>query len=405
MVGHEGHKEMALEGVRVLDIASVLASPFAAALLGDYGAEVIKVELPGTGDTMRNLGPFDRGVSLWFNSVGRNKKSITLDMRKPQGKELLKRLVATSDVLCENFRPGTLEEWGLGYDTLSEVNPRLVMLRVSGYGQTGPHAAKAGFGMSAGAFAGLTYITGSPDRPPESPPFSLSDYVAGMFGAIGVLTALYYRDGRRRERGQYIDVGLYEAVFRLLEHLPGEYAKLGVVRERRGNRLGLAVPVGVYRTGDDKWVAMTCSTDRVFARLVAAMGQPELAQDQRFDTNPHRVANQDECEGMVAAWIGERSAREVCRILDEAGVPVGPVNSIADIMEDPQFKARENVVTVKHPLIGDVPVPNVVPKFSLTPGQVRSASPLLGQHNEEVYSGLLGLSADELESLKAAAVI
>jgi len=396
---------MPLQGLRVLDIASVLASPFAAALLGDYGAEVIKVELPGTGDTLRYLAPFDRGVSLWFNSVGRNKRSITLDMRKPQGKEILKRLVAVSDVVCENFRPGTLEGWGLGYDVLSEVNPGLVMLRVSGYGQTGPAAPKAGFGMTAGAFAGLTYITGHPDGAPESPPFSLSDYVAGIFGALGVMTALYYRDGRRRERGQVVDVALYEAVFRMLEYMPGEYAKLGIVRERRGNRLGMAVPVGIYRTGDGKWVAMTCSTDRVFVRLAEAMGRPELAQDPRFDSNPHRIQNQDECDAIVTEWIGARSAQEVYRILDEAGVPVGPVNSMADIMVDPQFKAREDIVTVQHPIIGEVPVPNVVPKFSRTPGRVRSAAPLLGEHNEEVYCGLLGMSTAELAALKQAGVI
>ncbi len=394
---------MPLEGYKVLDIATVVAAPFAAALLGDYGAEVIKVELPGGGDTLRAMGPYKDGHSLWFASMARNKKSITLDLRQPKGKELLLRLVEVSDVVCENFRPGTLEGWGLGYEVLQAANPNIVMLRVSGYGQTGPYRQKYGFGTSCNAMSGLTYISGDPDRPPQSPPFSLADYVAGLFGALGAVTALLHR--KNGGPGQQVDVGLYEGLFRLLEYLPAEYKLLGRVRERSGGRAGSAAPVGIYRAGDGAWACITCSTDRTWQRLADTMGRAELKTDPRFDTNPHRVANATELDRLVQDWMSDLTGAQVVEQCDEGGVPASLVYTIADICADPQYAARENIVEVEHPAIGRMPVPGVVPKFSETPGTVRSAAPAIGQHNDEIYGGLLGLSAEEMATLQAERII
>jgi len=393
-----------LAGVRVLDIASVLAAPFATSLLGDYGAEVIKVEQPGVGDAMRNLGPFYQGTSLWFTVSARNKKSITLDMRKPKGQEIVKELVGISDVVAENFRPGTLEEWNLGYEVFKKVNPRIVMLSISGYGQTGPYREKAGFGMTCQALSGLTYISGYPDKPPLNPSFSLADYVSGVFGALSIMTALYYRDALGGKVGQQIDLGLYEGVFRLMEFLPAEYQKLGRVRERTGGPSG-AMPVNIYETSDGRWMALTCSTDRVFVRLARAMGQPELAKDPRFYTNPRRVENSAAINYIVAQWVKERPFQQAQEELDGAGVPISLVCSIADIFENPQYQARENIIEVDDPVIGPVKMPGVTPKFSLKPGRVTGTAPALGQYNDEIYGRLLGYSREQLALLKEQGVI
>jgi formyl-CoA transferase len=393
-----------LTGVRVLDIASVLAAPFATSLLGDYGADVIKVEQPGVGDSMRNLGPFYQGTSLWFTVTSRNKKSVTLDMRKAKGQEVIKELVGISDVVAENFRPGTLEEWNLGYEVFKKVNPRIVMLSISGYGQTGPYREKAGFGMTCQAFSGLTYISGYPDKPPLNPAFSLADYVSGVFGAFSIMTALYHRDALGGKVGQQIDLGLYEAIFRMMEFLPAEYQKLGRVRERTGHPGG-AMPVNIYETSDARWMALTCSTDRVFVRLAQAMGKPELAKDPRFDTNPRRVENGEAINSIVAKWVRDRTFQQAQQELDEAGVPISLVCSIADIFENPQYKARENIIEVEDPVIGPVKMPGVVPKFSQNPGRVISTAPILGQHNDEIYGRLLGYSQEQIALLKAGGVI
>ncbi len=393
-----------LAGIRVLDIASVLAAPFATSLLGDYGAEVIKVEQPGVGDSMRNLGPFYQGISLWFTVSARNKRSITLDMRKPKGQEIIKELVRISDVLAENFRPGTLEEWNLGYEVLKKVNPRIVMLSISGYGQTGPYREKAGFGMTCQAFSGLTYISGHPDKPPLNPSFSLADYVSGVFGALSIMTALYSRDALGGKLGQQIDLGLYESVFRLMEFLPAEYQKLGRVRERTGGRGG-AMPVNIYETSDGRWMALTCSTDRVFMRLAQAMGQPELAKDPRFNTNPRRVENGEAINNIVAQWVRDRTFQQAQQELDEAGVPISLVCSIADIFGNPQYKARENIIEVEDPVIGPIKMPGVIPKFSMNPGRVTRTAPALGQDNEEIYGKLLGYTREQIALLKDEGVL
>ena len=393
-----------LVGLRVLDLSTMIAAPFGAALLGDLGAEVIKVELPGSGDGLRGLAPFWEGRSLYWASLARNKKSITLDMRTARGRELLLRLVAISDVVMEAFRPGTLERWGLGYDALEGANPDVVLVRCSGYGQDGPYRDKAGFGTPATALSGLTYITGFPDRPPISWPIALADYLAGLFGALAALAALRDRD-YRGAGGQSVDVSLYESVFRLLEPIVAEYGKLGQVRERSGFRTGTSAPVGTYATRDGRWMVLSVSNERIWQRCAAAIGHPELVDDARFTTNADRVANADALDAYVAGWFAAHDAADAQAILDEAGVPVCPINSMADVFADPHVAARGNIVAVEDPVVGPVPMPNVVPKFSETPGAVRHTGPALGEHNDAVYHGLLGLDEATLADLRAEGVI
>ncbi|HEY3060973.1 MAG TPA: CoA transferase [Chloroflexota bacterium] len=393
-----------LTGLRVLDIATMIAAPFGAALLADCGAEVIKVELPGDGDTLRNVAPMAAGRSLYWSVLGRNKCSITLDLHVARGRELFLELVRRSDVVLENFRPGTLERWGLGYDVLKAVNADIVLVRVSGYGQDGPYRDKAGFGTPAAAIGGLTYITGFPDRPPLSVPIALADYLAGLFGALGATMALLERE-RNRSGGQSVDVSLYESVFRLLEAVVPAFGKNGFVRERLGNRTGQSSPIGSYPTLDGRYMVLSVSTERVWRRMIEAMGHPEWGLDQRYATNPARTAHADEVDGLVGGWFLEHTAADAQSILDAAGVPVSPIYSIADIFEDPHYAARADIVSVEDPMVGAVPMPAVLPRFSRTPGSVRFPGPALGQHNHDVYTGLLGLSDAELAQLAVDGVI
>jgi formyl-CoA transferase len=393
-----------LTGLRVLDIATMIAAPFGAALLADCGAEVIKVELPGDGDTLRNVAPMAAGRSLYWSVLGRNKCSITLDLHVARGRELFLELVRRSDVVLENFRPGTLERWGLGYDVLKAVNADIVLVRVSGYGQDGPYRDKAGFGTPAAAIGGLTYITGFPDRPPLSVPIALADYLAGLFGALGATMALLERE-RNRSGGQSVDVSLYESVFRLLEAVVPAFGKNGFVRERLGNRTGQSSPIGSYPTLDGRYMVLSVSTERVWRRMIEAMGHPEWGLDQRYATNPARTAHADEVDGLVGGWFLEHTAADAQSILDAAGVPVSPIYSIADIFEDPHYAARADIVSVEDPMVGAVPMPAVLPRFSRTPGSVRFPGPALGQHNHDVYAGLLGLSDAELARLAVDGVI
>ncbi|BDG59468.1 CaiB/BaiF CoA transferase family protein [Caldinitratiruptor microaerophilus] len=393
-----------LQGIRVVDVTHVIAGPFATGLLADFGAEVIKIEQPGTGDPGRNMGPFAGGESLRFPSLNRNKKGITLDLRHPRGAELFRRLCATADVLVENFRPGTLERWGLGPEVLRQDNPDLIVVRISGYGQTGPDRDKAGFGTPATAFAGLTYILGYPDRPPMNPPIPLADLLAGTFAAMATLLSLYWRDARGG-RGQDADISLYESVFRLLEDLPAQYSVTGTIPERRGGSPGGASPAGTYRTADGKWVVLVCSTDSTFNRLAEAIGRPDMITDPRFSTNARRVEHREEVDAIVSDWLGRRTWEEVKRTLDAAGVPVSLVYSIADIFDDPQYRARESIVTVDHPRFGRIAMPGVVPRLSATPGRVVRAAPDPGEHNRMVYRDLLGLTDGELEELERLKVI
>jgi crotonobetainyl-CoA:carnitine CoA-transferase CaiB-like acyl-CoA transferase len=383
----------------------MIAAPFTAALLGDLGAEIIKVELPGDGDTLRHVAPMYANRSLYWSVLGRNKCSITLDLRVPRGRDLFLDLVKRSDAIVENFRPGTLERWDLGYDdVLNVANPDVVLVRVSGYGQDGPYRDKAGFGTPAAAMGGLTYITGFPDRPPLTVPIALADYLAGMFAAFGTVAALLERE-RNREGGQWVDVSLYESVFRLLEAVVPAYAKNGVVRERQGNRTGQSSPIGSYRTLDDRYMVLSVSTDRVWLRMTQAMGHPEWATDPRYMSNPERTKRPDEVDALVAGWFGAHTAAEAQDALDAAGVPVSPIYSIADIFQDEQYAARKDIITPADPDLGEVPMPAVLPRFSRTPGGVRFVGPKLGEHNAAVFGGLLGLSEGEQAALKDAGVI
>lgn len=392
-----------LAGLRVLDAATVYAGPFAAALLGDMGADVVKVEMPGTGDPLRGMEPFDGADSLTWAVAARNKRGVTLDLRSAEGQDIFCRLLATRDILIENFRPGTLDRWGLGPERLREANPDLIVVRVSGFGQTGPYRERAGFGTPATAYSGYTYISGYPDRPPVLPPISLTDYVTGMLAALGALGAVYHRDVQDGS-AQEVDIALYESMFRMLEGVVTEYDRLGRVRERSGNQLSASVPAGMFQAGDGTWLVLTTSTDRTFVRLAEAMGRPELATDPRYATNRDRVERRDEVNQIVGEWFAQRSAREVQDHLNAHGVPVSAVASIADIFEDPHYAARNMLVEIDHPKLGNLTVPGVVPKFSRTPGAVRRAGPMLGEHNEEVYAEL-GLSAEDLAALEERGVI
>ncbi len=396
-----------LTGVRVIELGQLLAGPFTGRLLGDLGAEIIKVEAPGQPDPIRDWGKARyHGRSLWWPVQSRNKKCVTLNLRAERGQELLLRLVEHADVLVENFRPGTLEKWSLGYDRLSEVNPKLVLARVSGYGQTGPYAKRAGFASVSEAMGGIRHINGFPDQPPPRMHLSLGDSLAGMFAAQGILAALYWRDALGGGVGQVVDVSLMEASFAMLESTVPEYDRLGIVRGPQGTNLKGIAPSNIFKSADDKWMVIAANADNVFRRLCGAMGRPELADDPRFATHLARGDNQDEIEGLVAAWAREHTAREIDEILNEAGVICGPIYTIADIFEDPHYQARDMLLKHEDPEFGEYVGPGIVPKLSRTPGAVRwSATWEEGSHNREIYGGLLGLSDGELAALAEEGVL
>ena len=394
-----------LEGVRVVEMGSLLAGPFCGQLLADFGAEVIKVEPPGKGDPMRVWGRHRKdGRTLWWPIIARNKKSVTLNLREEEGQELARRLVAEADVLVENFRPGTLERWGLGYESLEETNPGLVMVRVSGFGQTGPYRDQAGFGAVGEAMGGIRHVTGFPDRPPPRTGISLGDSLAATFGALGALTALYHREAHGG-RGQVVDIGIYEAVLALMESTIPEYALTGHVRGRTGTVLPFVAPSNIYPTQDEDYVLIAGNADTVFGRLAKAVGHPEWAEDERFATHHARGENMEELDAMISNWTRERSVEEVIEDLAGAGVPTGKVFTAEDMLEDQHYAARENVVTVEDPEIGAFPMQNVVPRLSETPGEVCWTGPALGQHNDEVYGGLLKLDEDERDGLRERGIV
>lgn len=395
-----------LTGIRVLDLGTVFAGPFAASLLADFGADVIKVELPKVGDPVRGIGPHVEGISGPWTILNRNKRCISLDIRKEQGRELLKRLVARSDIVVENFRPGTLEKWDLGYEALRQVNPMLILLRISGYGQTGPSSHKAGFGTPATAFSGLTYMQGYLDRPPVSPPYPMADYVTGILGAFAAVAAYVNLKIHEGARGQQVDLALYESVFRTLETVVAQYDLTGEARERAGHGLVEAVPAGAFECQDGKWVVLVTSTDRTFQRLAEVIGRPDMLTDSRFNTNQHRVEHRQETLAIVEEWFACHPSAEALKVLDDAGVPVCPIHSMADIFQDPHYRARESLIQVEHPILGKVTMPGIIPKFSDTPGSVRFPAPAaIGAHNQEIYQGELGLSPQELEALRSDEVI
>jgi len=394
-----------LDGVRVLDIATFVAAPFAAACLAEFGADVIKIEKPGIGDSLRQLGTeSDTGDTYWWLNDARNKRCITLDLKLPKGADIFRRLVAQSDVVMENFRPGTLERWGLGFESLREVNPGLIMLRVSAYGQEGPKRNLPGFARIAQAYAGLSYLTGRPDTPPLiAGSTTLADYLSGLYGAYGVLLALRARDNSGR--GQYIDIALHDGIFRFLDEFAAVYDKTGYVRERNGTETDSSVPHSHYPTGDGKWVAIACTNDKMFERFVKVIGNPDLDNPERFGTRKKRVTEREAINRMVSAWTTSLTRDEVIARCCDGDVPCGPINSIADIFEDEQFTLRDTLVRVKDNRIGDLAVQGVVPKLSETPGQIKHLGADMGAHNHEVYFGELGIGEDELSELREEGVI
>ena len=396
-----------LAGLRVVEIGMLLAGPFTGRLLGDMGAEIIKVEPPGQPDPLRDWGHARyHGRSLWWPVQSRNKKCVTLNLRERRGQEILLELVKQSDVLVENFRPGTLERWNLAPDTLWEANSRLVIARVSGYGQTGPYAPRAGFASVAEAMGGIRHLNGFPDEPPPRLHISLGDSLAGMVATHGILAALYWRDVLGGGRGQVVDVSLMESCFALLESAVPEYDRLGIVRGPGGTGLKGVAPSNIFKSNDGRWIVIAANADGVFRRLCDAMGSPELADDPRFATHLARGENQEELEGIVADWAAGRSAAEIDHVLNEAGVICGPIYTIADIFEDEHYQAREMLLEHEDTGFGRFVGPGIVPKFSETPGAVRwSGTWEEGSHNQEVYGGLLGLADDEIEQLKAEGVL
>lgn len=393
-----------LAGLRIVDISTVVAGPFAAGLLGDYGAEIVKVEMPGIGDSLRALAPHKEGVPLWWKVTNRNKKGITLDLRHVEGRDLFAKLVVDADVLVENFRPGTLDGWGITRSWLQGINPRLTILRVTGFGQDGPYADRPGFARIFEAMSGFTQICGEEDGRPLHLGYPISDAVAGLFGALGILAALHDLARHPERRGQEIDCSATEAMLRTLEFLAIEYDQLGAVRTRSGNRSQYAAPGNVYRTADDKWASIAASTQSIFDRLCTALDLSHLLDDPRFATNPARVQNYRELDDIVGVAIGRLTLAELRETFARHEVGFSPIYDIADVFADPQFAAREAIVSVPDSELGAVRMQGVVPRFSETPGQVRHAGPAIGQHNDEVYGGL-GLSAAEIAALKARKVI
>ena len=398
-----GHHAGAMQGLRVLDIATFVAAPFCGTILADLGAEVIKVEQPNGGDSLRKFGTITEcGDSLVWLSEARNKKTVTLDLRKPEGVALFKQLVEKSDVVLENFRPGTLEKWGIGFEDLRKLNPKLVMLRISAYGQTGPKRGEPGFARIAHAFAGLSWLAGEADGPPVVPgSTSMADYISGMWGAIGVMAAL--RNSEITGRGQFIDIGLYESVFRLLDEVAPAFAKYGIVRERMGADTVNVVPHSHYQTSSGEWVALACTNDKMFERLAVVMGKPELAET--YPTSLIRVENRALVNSLVAEWMATYTLPEVLERTRDGGVPCAQIYSIKDIFEDEQYRARGNLLHIEDPRAGELVLPAPMPLLSETPPTFRHAGRALGADNAEVFGELLGLSEKQRSDAAAAGVI
>jgi crotonobetainyl-CoA:carnitine CoA-transferase CaiB-like acyl-CoA transferase len=395
--------EQALSGVRVLDIATFMAAPMAAMWLGDFGADVVHVEHP-QGDGIRTWGSARDGVPLFWKMVGRNKRCITIDFHTEAGQELIRRLVREVDVLVENFRPGTLARWGIAPAQLMELNPRLVVLSMSTYGQTGPYSPRAGFGTLAEAMSGYAHVTGQADGPPTLPSFGLADSIAGLCGAYGVLIALYERD-RQSGRGQHIDLGIYEPMLTMLGHQVVEFDQLGIVAQRLGSRLPFAAPRNIYRTADEQWVAMSCSSQSVFERACHAIDCPSLASDMRFIDNRSRSENHATLDAVFQDWIGQHKASDVIDKFTTVGAAIAPIYDMRDVFSDPHFVFRENIIRVSDPELGEIRMQNVVPALSRTPGQIHHAGPTLGAHTDEVLTSWLDLSAEDLSALRATGAI
>lgn len=388
----------ALTGIKILELGQVVAAPFCGVLLADLGAEVVKVEMPGVGDNLRAMGPVKDKRSLWFSVENRNKKSITLNLKKEEGKRILAELVPQFDVVTENFKPGVFEKLGFSWEIIHRLNPRAILVRISGYGQTGPYKNRYGYDRIGLGMGGLTYITGFPDQPPLRPGVSLADYLTGYAAAIGVLAAVYERDIKGSGEGQEIDIGLYEPVFRIMEFTPLEYCLNGKVRERIGNAFPATVPSGHFQTKDGKWLSLAVGNDRIFERFAKCIGREDLLSRPEYKTNIDRMGNRAELDEIAEQWIAEHTAEECFAVLG-SDVPMGPIHGIADIFGDEHYQARNNIIEVADELWGTVKMQGIVPNLSRTPGEVKWLGPELGQHNREVYGELLGYDARQMKRL------
>ena len=383
-----------LTDIRVLEVGTLIAGPFCGQLFGDMGADVIKIEPPDVGDPLRSWG---RGLPVWWPVIARNKRCVTLNLRVEAGQDILKRLVAQSDVLIENFRPGTMEKWGLDYAALAQINPKLVMVRVSGYGQSGPYSTRAGYGAVAEAMGGIRYVAGEPDRPPSRVGVSIGDSLAATFACVGALAALHDRE--RTGRGQIVDSAIYEAVLAVMESTVPEYTQAGEIRERSGAILPKTAPSNVYPTKDGETIVVGANQDSVFARLAEAMGEPALADDPKYVDHFARGEHQTELDEAIARWTSTIDATPLLETLERHGVPAGRIYRTPEMLADPHFQARDSIVDVEHPVFKNLKMQNVFPRMSRTQGEIRWPGPELGAHNAEVYGGVLGLSAEELTAL------
>ncbi|MDR3563656.1 MAG: CoA transferase [Negativicutes bacterium] len=396
--------KLPLQGLKIIDAATMLAAPWSATFLADYGAEVIKIEHPETGCTARKYGKQKNGIGVFWKSLNRNKKGVTLNLGKPEGQELFKKLVAKVDVVIENYRPGTFEKWGIGYDVLSKINPSLIMLRTTGYGQSGPYSSRAGFGTVAEAMSGFTSINGAAGGPPTLPGMALADGVSGVFGALAIMTAVYERDNSPGRRGQCIDISLYEPLMRLVEPHIAAFDQLGSIAAPVGNGSLSIAPRNAYQTKDGRWVALSGAAQPITEKLFKAIGREELITDERFVNNAARVKNAKLLDEIIGAWIGARELDEVVKILNESGAVVGPMYDMSQLFDDPHYKYRESFVALPDEDFGEIRVPNVAAKFSRTPGKVLTPGPGKGQHNQEVYTNL-GLSEQQIDDLKSNKII
>jgi len=391
-----------LAGIRVVELGQVVAGPFCGQLLGDLGADVIKVEPPGTGDVLRQWGASADGDSLWWRVTGRNKRSITVDLRRPEGQSLIRRLVQQTDILVENFRPGTLERWQLGWAELASINPGLIMVRISGFGQDGPYARRAGYAAIGEAMGGLRALTGYPDRAPVRVGLSIGDSLTGLMGALGALAALESR--HHTGLGQVVDASIYESVLAMTESLVAEWNATGVRRERTGATLPGIAPSNVYPTLDGQ-VLIAANQDSVFLRLAEAMAQPELSADPRFNDHRARGRHMAELDALIGTWTEKQESEAVLNLLHERGVPAGLVYEPPDMVNDPHYQERGSLVRVDDPRDGEILMQSVAPRLSQTPGQVRWAGPALGEHTDDVLRELVGLSPDDIEQLRDAGVV
>ncbi|CAN5704897.1 CaiB/BaiF CoA-transferase family protein [soil metagenome] len=393
-----------LKDLVVIEMGTLIAGPFAGQILGDFGARVIKIEDPKTGDPMRQWGrSLPQGLSPWWPVIGRNKQSVGLDLRTPEGREIAAGLIAKADILIENFRPGTMEKWGMGYEALSATNPGLIMARVSGFGQTGPYATRAGYGLIGEAMGGLRHVTGEPDRPPARAGISIGDSLTAMHAVMGITMALHHR--ANTGRGQMLDVALYESVLAVMENLVTEYDLTGYVRERSGSILPGIAPSNVYPCAEGEMILIGGNGDTVFARLAQTMGKPGLAKDPKFVDHASRGVNQGELDDIIADWTRGFTLPDLLALLEADGIPCGRVFRAPDMLENEQYKARDTIVETDHPVFGKIKMQGAFPRMSETPGKVRWPGPTLGQHTDEVLMGLAGLGAEKVAELRSKGIV